>query len=154
MEHEDLTRVLTEHGPRIRAYFRTRANSPEDAEDLYQECVCALVSSYSRFADRSSVSTWVYAICRNIYSGYVYHKTRDRALLEALKSEPSSCENNPHAELRITLERLPSLQRRLYQLHYVEGLSIREIARLLERPEGTIKYLLHMLRGSLRRLLG
>lgn len=154
MEHEDLTRVLIEHGPRIRAYFRTRANNPEDAEDLYQECVCALVSSSARFAGRSSVSTWVYAICRNIYSSYVYHKTRDRALLEALQSEPTSCEHDPHAELRITLEHLPSLQRRLYQLHYVEGFSVREIARFLDRPEGTIKYLLHTLRGSLRRLLG
>lgn len=154
MQHEELTRVLTEHGPKIRAYFRTRANRPEDAEDLYQECVCALISSLAKFAGRSSISTWIYAICRNTYSGYVYHKTRDRALLEALKSEPSSCENDPHSELRTLLEHLPALQRQLYQLHYVEGFSVREIAQLLERPEGTIKYLLHMLRESLRRLLG
>jgi RNA polymerase sigma factor (sigma-70 family) len=116
MQPEDLTRVLAEYGPKVRAYFRARANSPEDAEDLYQECMCALVSSWIRFAGRSSVSTWVYAICRNIYSGYVYRKTRDRALLEALRSEPSCCENDQNAELGATLERLSPLQRRLYQL--------------------------------------
>lgn len=32
--------------------------------------------------------------------------------------------------------------------------ALSKVARLLERPEGTVKYLLHALRGSLRRLLG
>jgi RNA polymerase sigma-70 factor (ECF subfamily) len=74
--------------------------------------------------------------------------------MEAMRAEPSGGEGGRTAELDATLERLPPLQRTLYQLYYVEGRSVREIARLLERPEGTVKYLLHTLREGLRRLLG
>jgi DNA-binding NarL/FixJ family response regulator len=48
---------------------------------------------------------------------------------------------------------LPSDGRRLYVLYYVDGLSVRQIATELERPEGTVRYLLHGLRQQIKRIL-
>jgi RNA polymerase sigma-70 factor (ECF subfamily) len=44
--------------------------------------------------------------------------------------------------------RLPTL------LHYLEGYSLKEIARILRIPESKVKSRLHQARGKLRDLLG
>ncbi len=154
MHPEELTRILAEYGPKIRAFFIARAPCGEDVDDLCQECMLAIVNSYSRYAGRSSVSTWIYAICRNIYSHHAYHKKRDSALQETLKAVRSYSRREVDTELKIVLEHLSPLERQLYHLHYVEGFLIREMAQMMGRPEGTVKYLLHKLRETVRGLLG
>lgn len=151
----DAARLVAQYEPEMRRFFRGRADTREDAEDLYQEAVLAIVSGYPRFAGRSSVSTWVYAICRNIHSHYAAGRMRRRKLDQALGTDASRAPAGTPVrhDLRLALDRLPPPQRELYRLHYEQGFPIREIAARLERPQGTVKYQLYMLRSALRRLL-
>jgi DNA-directed RNA polymerase specialized sigma24 family protein len=45
-------------------------------------------------------------------------------------------------------------ERRLCECFYEKGLTVKDTARLLERPEGTIRYQLFMLRTRVRELIG
>ncbi len=141
--------VLAEFESRIHAFFSRRCGNPEDIEDLAQEAMCAIVSGYHRFAQRSSLSTWVYAICRNVYTNYQYQSARQQKAAAAARETRHEARQS-ELEIRLELDSLPSSDRKLYSLFYVQVLTIRQIALMLGKPEGTVKYLLHRLRKRIR----
>ena len=57
-------------------------------------------------------------------------------------------------DLRDAINKLEDIYRLPILLFYVEGFSIREISRMLQIPEGTVKSRLHAGRGKLKILLG
>jgi len=154
----------------VRVFFSRRCTHREDAEDLEQEALCAIIAAAPRFRGDSQVSTWVYAICRNVWTGWLSRMAAERAKAEALGRELTLCDTSGAGcaprdgdapgldpelgvDLAAALGSLRASERRLYGLYYVEGRTVREIACILERPEGTVKYLLHGLRERLRTLL-
>ena len=154
----------------VRVFFSRRCANREDAEDLAQEALCAIIAAAPRFRGDSQPSTWVYAICRNTWSGWLSRTSAERAKTEALGRELALCDTigadsapgsgtgqgidpDMGVDLAAALGSLRASERRLYGLYYVEGRTVREIARLFERPEGTVKYLLSGLRARLRELL-
>lgn len=153
MSDGELPSILTAWNTRIRAFFARRCNDRDDIDDLAQETMASIIRCYPAFSRRSTVSTWIYAVCRNVFSNYVYYRQRDRRLVDRLSLPPPVEDADLPRALREVLGRLPGDRKRLYVLFYVEGLSIREIAARLGKPEGTVKYLLHGLRVHLRRLL-
>jgi RNA polymerase sigma-70 factor (ECF subfamily) len=151
--------IVSRHQGLVRAFFRRRCTSPEDAEDLAQEALCAIVASFPRFRGNSSPSTWVWAICRNVFSRYLYTKRRNeriaRELCAAVKGDAGSGPGDDAAQaLSSVLGRLRPAERRLYECHYGNGLSVSATARLLQRPEGTVKFQLFKLRERIKDLLG
>lgn len=146
-------RLVGEYQSRVRSFFRRRYATPDEVDDLVQETLCAVLTSYGRFMHRSSVSTWVFAICRNTYSNHVYRRKREERTKDALMDCPPEARTEDELGLRIAIDGLPSVQRTLYHLFYVEGCSVRQTALRLGRPEGTVKYLLHELRRHLRAML-
>ena len=55
--------------------------------------------------------------------------------------------------LRDALDALPQKLRTVTVLYYMEGYGVRELARMLRVPKGTVTSRLHMARGRLRELL-
>lgn len=153
----------------VRGFFARRCARPEDAEDLAQEALCAIIAAAPRFRGESSASTWAYAICRNVWTGWLARREADRRKLAAKGNEflaggqalegAAACGEGPALELLVGLDlaralsSLSAQEERLYRLYYVEGLGLRSIASTLGKPEGTVKYLLFRLRGRLRSLL-
>jgi RNA polymerase sigma factor (sigma-70 family) len=88
-----------------------------------------------------------------VLANYFYYRDRDYRLVQRLSLDPPAVDPQLPMALRDAIGQLPKDGKKLYVLFYVEGLSIREIATRLERPEGTVKYLLHRLRQQVRRLL-
>ncbi len=153
MSSEELNALVSLWQPRIRAYFARRCREHADVDDLVQEAIASIIRCYHRFSHRSSVSTWVYAVCRNVLSNYIYYRDRDTRLVRRLSQDPPAVDSNLPLALRDVLGRLSCDGKRLYVLYYAEGLTVREIATRLQRPEGTVKYLLHNLRLQVKRLL-
>ena len=154
VDRKDLSRIVFAFEDRIRRYFSRHVSNQEDIEDLAQDVICALMDSYNRFRGDSSVTTWVYAICRNHL--YLYYRTKKRrgALLSRLLHEPPSGCNDSQAILDIACERLTRDQKKLFIEFYRNRRTIREIADLLVKPEGTVKFLLYELRRDLKTILG
>ena len=66
------------------------------------------------------------------------------------RAEPSRHETvSQHAEIKQLLMRLPSVQREVITLFYLEDESIQDVAQILGIPEGTVKSHLHRARRAL-----
>jgi RNA polymerase sigma-70 factor, ECF subfamily len=151
----------------VTSFFARRCASPEDAEDLAQDALCAVLEAAGRFRGEASASTWVWAICRNTWMNWLDARGREALLKSAAISAalaltgPQDGPAAPAPETRLALgidlaaalSRLSPSESRLYRLYYLEGRKVREIASLIGKPEGTVKYLLSLLRSRLKSLL-
>jgi RNA polymerase sigma-70 factor, ECF subfamily len=147
---------------RIRRYFESRSSDPEEIADLSQETIASLLESSERYREACSFATWVYAVCRNVYSKHIYYAVRRRELDRILRDEfvdqaVSRDEKPDPIEVAVRMdalesatERLDTYDKRLYQLYYLERLSVAKVSNLLNRSEGTVKWQLYRLRRRLR----
>ena len=152
--------IAQTYEPAIRRWFAARVVSREDAEDLTQEAVMAVLRGWHRFDARSSVPTWVYAICRNTLFTSVRRQT-GRAKRAFTLDNPAALEELParaddietRVLVRMAVRTLPERLQSLYLLRYERGMSISEIATQLGRSEGTIKSQFFEMRARLSRLV-
>jgi len=110
------------------------------AEEVLQETMVALWQQAASFSGRSQVSTWIFGIARN--QAYTLLKREER---EARRSQETAVLPDPAAALDRNLdvlaavETLPPGLREVVFLTFYEGLSYRQIAAILDIPEGTVK---------------
>ncbi|PZF83015.1 RNA polymerase sigma factor [Micromonospora deserti] len=132
----------------------------EDAEEACQDTLLALATGITRFEGRSSFHTWLYRLAAN-RARSTYRVLRRRWLVEAagvpLPEPPDPRRTSVVAGTRLDLlDALDSVRPDLAEavtLRDVLGLSYREIAALLDLPEGTVKSRLHEARQQVRQRL-
>ena len=126
--------------------------SEVDREDAVQECICKAWEKRDSLKSDAAFRAWVtrilinecYDICRRGSKVMVLDELPERAAPEETEGR----------ELRDLIMQMDDIYRMPILLFYVEGFSIREIARILRIPEGTVKSRLHAGRGKLRSVLG
>ncbi len=123
------------------------------AEDITQECFLSLIRAPQRFdPERGTVKTYLFAIARNLVLKNYRDNREDAAEPDAVT--PSA---DPRAALEIgsAVERavaaLPHLQQEALVLFEYEGVTLEEIARIVDADVGTVKSRLHRARERLRR---
>jgi len=117
------------------------------AEDAAQDALLRIWRSIDRFRGESSLSTWIYAIARNVALS-ARKSTRVLApLIEPVVTVGAPSHATP--DLMRMMAALPELQRRVVILFYLEGKSYIETAALLDLPMGTVKTYLHRARKEL-----
>jgi len=128
--------------------FLTRQASV--AEDLTQEVFTAAWRALDRFEGRASLRTWLQRIAYNTFVDAQRRQGRRAAGVERLEQQPVEAVGDPVSEavateeagrVRKALERLAVDDRAALVLHYMEGLSYREMAQVLDQPSGTVKWL-------------
>ena len=145
------------------------ARDREDAKDLSQEAFLKAFTNLKHFDGRSSFYTWFYRILVNLCLDYKRRQRRTPAETfdEAVENEvePTHQPEKPRSpdqqvwakqfSLRIgqALDELPARQRTAFVLKNHQGLSIKEIAELMETAEGTVKVHLHRAVMALRERL-
>ncbi|WP_416905271.1 RNA polymerase sigma factor [Micromonospora echinospora] len=129
----------------------------EDAEEACQDALLALAQGITRFEGRSSFHTWLHRLTAN-RARSTYRALRRRWLVEAggvpLPDPPDPRRTSVVAGTRLDLlDALDSVRPELAEavtLRDVLGLGYREIAELLDVPEGTVKSRIHEARRQLR----
>jgi RNA polymerase sigma-70 factor, ECF subfamily len=143
----------------LRGYFRSRLADWAFADDLAQDVFVTAFLKIRSFRGDSSVETWLCGIARNHLRNHL-RKHREQALggseeMQALLEQ--SCDEWPGEEpvgrtleaLAACKERLPCLSRDLLDLRYVEGKSVREIARETGKGYSALTMQFHRLRDLL-----
>lgn len=133
----------------------------EDAEEACQDTLLAVARGIGAFEGRASFRTWLHSIAAN-QARSTYQVLRRRFDREAagvpLPDRPDPRRTSVVAGTRLDLlEGLDSLGPSLAEplvLRDVLGLPYREIAALLNLPEGTVKSRIHEGRRRLRERLG
>jgi RNA polymerase sigma-70 factor (ECF subfamily) len=136
------------YGPRVKAYMMRQGADAATAEDLAQETLLAVWRRASLYvAEKGSVTTWIFAIARNVRIDRLRREVPwqelpeegpEQASGEALPDEAVS-EKERQARVRAALAALPPEQREVVALAYIEGLSHGDIAARLRLPLGTVK---------------
>lgn len=145
------------------------ARDREEARDLSQEAFLKAFTNLRNFDGRSSFYTWFYRILVNLCLDYKRRQKRAPTdsfdeTLEA-EMEPSHQPQRPRSpdqqvlagqisrRVDEALAALPARQRTAFILKNHQGLSIREIAELMQTAEGTVKVHLHRAVTALRQSL-
>jgi RNA polymerase sigma-70 factor (ECF subfamily) len=149
--------------PSVYRFIYYRVSGAALAEDLTSETFFRALRSITTFTwQGKDFGAWLMTIARNIV---VDHHKSARTRLEsptaefidrqetAANPEERVVEELTHDVLRATLSELPAEQQECLVLRFLEGFSINETARVLEKSEGAVKQLqLRALRSLARRL--
>ena len=132
------------------------------AEDLTQETFATAWERVMTFEGRSTLATWLHRIAYTKFIDLQRSERRGAALLERA-SNPALAPVDPMEtamavdEARYLYQALDELDpddRTLLVLHYLQGLSYGEMALVLEKPSGTVKWRTSEALNCLRTLLG
>lgn len=143
-------------------FLRLRAWSPEDAEELTQETFLRAWLQLGRYSSNWRFSTWLFTLGKRITVSRYRKLRRDIPGGEPPEgadsaSEPSqlASDREERANLWDAAARVLSMeQHSAVWLRYAEGLSVREIARVLARREPTVRVILFRARERLAACLG
>ena len=143
-------RIYDHFAPRVRLYLRGLGLQHAVAEELAQEALLRLwqrADSYD--ANRSTLSTWLFRIARNLHIDRLRREHHWIAVDIEPELEFEEETENPafssaesyaaHADLNERIERLSANQARLIRMSYFEAKSHQQIADELGMPLGTVK---------------
>ena len=148
----------------IFTYLRRLCGSKQDAEDLTQEVFVKVWSSLDGFKGHSKFSTWLYRIAHNTYIDWQRRNTSsiqsntDRWWQECIDETPGPFANLAERQLAQQLyeavDWLDEDKKQVVHLHYYQGLSLKETAKVLGVATSTVKYRLREVFKILRTKIG
>lgn len=138
------------------------------AEDLAQDAFVRACARLETYDPERRFSAWFFQVLHNVAVDHLRRKRLETVSLDALQAngypgppthDPAS---SPDTELERralaaamddALRRIRSEYREAVVLRYQQGLTVEEIARVLQVPEGTVKTFLHRARKELAAIL-
>jgi len=130
--------------------------------DLVQETFIAGAKHLDGLRDDNKFGSWLFGIAHQKCIQRWRQRTREEALREEVSSTEEVFENDPgellirkeqEAEFMSLMNKLPSPQRSVLLLHFIEEFSLEEIADITGANLGTVKSRMHYAKKSLRALL-
>ena len=147
--------------------FRTAlviTGDDEAANDLLQDVFLRLFRFAGNIDPVRPIEPWLYRMTTNLAYDWVKRRSRLPRPLEDLidwlavpgKNQPDAAveKNDDWERVQKAVSSLPLSQRVVIVMYYLNDLSLREIADILEVPVGTVKSRLYYGRLALKRKLG
>lgn len=160
-DEDAMAAFYREHGKVVLAQVLLVTGERVLAEEIVQDTMLAVWRGAAAFRGESSARSWVIAIARR--------QTRDRLRGQRLRvvddaflaDQPGSgpgpevmaLDRAELAEVRSAIQRLATAHREVLGLAFGAGLSLPEVADVLEIPVGTVKSRLSAARTALNRIL-
>ena len=147
MEDRPFTQKLLESEPMLYRIACALLRSEADRQDAMQETALKAWKNRASLREEQYFRTWISRImvneCHNL------HRKNSRYVpMEELPDRPAP--DSGEQETRLMLESLPEKQRIPLVLHYLEGFSLEEIARVQHISLALVKYRMHQARKALR----
>lgn len=154
--------ILVRRYQRLVATAALRMGVPrQEVEDVANEVFYKVFRSLRRYEPSHALSTWLYRITVNAALDHRRARRHDsqseelpQSLADERPSQAAATEDRQRsALLQDALQRLPDHYRTPLVMTHVEGMSIDEVARILDLPEGTIKSRLFRARAMLKEVV-
>jgi RNA polymerase sigma-70 factor (ECF subfamily) len=140
-------------------YYAMSLTGKQDAAlDVLQDVWLKMVRGIRRLKDPGSLKPWLYAITHGVAVDRIRRDyKRDRAeqaqLDDAFNIDEPSFDEEDATDLRGALSRLGVKHREVLVLHFLQDLSIAEIANVVGCSEGTVKSRIHHAKRQLKQIL-
>ena len=142
--------------PRLARAARRYTGSEEAARDISQDCWLAIWKGLGRLRDPRRFRAYAFGVLYRLGADHVRGAIQSRAQSEPqdAATEPSEPPRQSEASaLNEAFAALPPEQRMAAHLHFVEGLTLTEIAEAQSIPAGTAKSRLFHARRKLKAAL-
>jgi RNA polymerase sigma-70 factor (ECF subfamily) len=148
-------RWVADHYPRICRLLRHLTGSVDTAEDLAQQAFLKAWQALATFKGESSVATWLHRIAYREYTHWLRARREHTSLEDAADvADERAADALESVLVRQALVELSPEHRETFLLYNVQGLSVPEVAAVLDVPAGTVKSRLFTARQRLREMLG
>ncbi len=151
-----LERLYQRWNIRLLRAARRYCGDEDAASDLSQDCWLAVLKRVGTLRDPTRFRSYAFAILHRRGADHLRHIVRERGRIEddAQMPDPScAAGQSDGAAIAQAFSALPPDQRLAAHLHFVEGLTLREIAEVQSIPEGTAKSRLFHARRKLKAAL-
>ncbi len=160
--HAACTALVHEHYQPVYRFLLHLARDVALAEDLTQETFATVWEKIGTFEGRSTLTTWLHRIA---YGKFVDARRRRRrgaelhdllhqrtADAEAMTPLDAAIAGDQARHLYTLLHRLEPQGQALLVLHYLQGLSYRDMALVVDEPANTVKWRVRQALEQLRSL--
>jgi len=142
------TELVHDHYQAVYRFLVHMTRDVHRAEDLTQETFAVAWERLGTFQGRATLATWLHRIAYTKFIDAQRAERRAAGLRERLRilrvspanpCDPVSADEDAQNLYR-ALDGLEASERTLLVLHYLQGLSYREMALVLDEPSGTVKW--------------
>ena len=169
MTKQELEMCINDYGKDIYSFCKHLTNNPLEADDLYQDTFLMAMELRDKIDYGSNPKSYLLSVALRIWKNkkrkYAWRKrisdvrsivdVRDTYMSES--TEQSIEEKMIQAELcesvRVAVKRLPDRIKVVVLLFYMEDLSTKQVAEVMNIPTGTVLSRLHQARKILRKEL-
>lgn len=148
--------------PRIYRFIYVKVGNREEAEDLTHQVFVSAWTNVGRYRDRGfPFSSWLYRIARNEVIDYYRTRKPDIILTEEEEGAlPDGKDQDLALEGQFAIEQVTAAIRMLKQeyqdvilMRFVDELTIREVAKVVQKSEGAVKLMQHRAVKALKKQL-
>ena len=137
-------------GPLLGYFMRMLWKDREKSEDFVHDLFAKIVGKPELFDPSRKFKTWVYSVannmCKNEYKKQEVRKNTSSGLDGhfALSDSSANVEKEVHESrfkemFELNMGELDQKHREVFEMRHIQGLSIKEIAEILEISDGTVK---------------
>lgn len=146
--HSEAETLLDRYSDMVLRIAVHNVGSLPDAEDVAQEVFLKRFTARRAFDSPEHEKAWMIRVTLNQCRDFLKAAHRKNVTLD--ENIPSE---DPDIEVLDAVLRLPVDFRNVIYLHYYEGMSVSEMARILRRGENTVSSRLHRAREALKSAL-
>ena len=145
--------LFATHYGRLAGWIRRLVDDDGTAHEIASEAFTRVLARWHRIDDPAG---YLYVVAANLVRDHWRRTQRERRTLRESWEHTERTRagtHTPDTDLRALVTSLPHRLRVPVLLHYYADLAVADVARLLDRPAGTVKSDLHQARALLRRAL-
>ncbi|MGE5611247.1 MAG: RNA polymerase sigma factor [Bacillota bacterium] len=144
---------------RLLYYIRRLVEHESDAWDVLQQTWIRVLASIRNLREPAALRPWLYAVARHVAASHYRPELLQRAKTDAHVDPAGVPEDDwvPRYDealyIHESLAHLSLEHREVLVLHFLEGMSVPEIAAVVDVPSGTIKSRLYYAKRALRAVM-
>ena len=149
-------RLVSEYKNGLLTLARRFCSDMSDAEELVNRTFAEVLANVDRYVEQSAFFGWMCQILSNLHANDCRRKSNANTVYPGdvpdvadWSAQEAIFSGLDHESLRDAIEQLPKDIRKAVILHYFEEMPVREVARILSTPTGTIAWRLHCAREIL-----
>ena len=160
---KEFSKIYDQHLGKIYRFVFLRVDSSESAQDLTSETFVRAWDKFKLQDAETKIKNWgafLYQIARNLITDFYREKGKIQIVSAGMVAEPVVFDlpeqmalNSDMDQVKIALSKLGEEQQEVVIWRYLDGLSTKEISQILNKPEGTVRVIVHRALEALRQEL-